>query len=87
MIALGRFWAVLPWPMRDRKKSLKYYREYQATEYFADNIEAHVYLGELLIQMGGDKNKAEAKGYLEKAAQSDDPYFRDRAKELLAKLK
>ena len=87
MIALGRFWAVLPWPMRDRKKSLNYYREYQATEYFADNIEAHVYLGELLIQMGGDKNKAEAKGYLEKAAQSDDPYFRDRAKELLAKLK
>jgi tetratricopeptide (TPR) repeat protein len=87
MIALGRFWAVLPWPMYDRKKSLKYYREYQATEYFADNIEAHVYLGELLIQMGGDKNKAEAKGYLEKAAQSDDPYFRDKAKELLAKIK
>ncbi|MGB9438471.1 MAG: tetratricopeptide repeat protein [Desulfobacterales bacterium] len=87
MIALGRFWAVLPWPMYDRKKSLKYYREYQSTEYFADNIEAHVYLGELLIQMGGDKNKAEAKGYLEKAAQSDDPYFRDKAKELLAKLK
>ena len=87
MIALGRFWAVLPWPMRDRKKSLKYYREYQATEYFADNAEAHVYLAELLIQMGGDKNKAEAKGYLKKAAQSDDPYFRDKAKELLAKLK
>jgi len=87
MIALGRFWAVLPWPMYDRKKSLKYYREYQATEYFADNIEAQVYLGELLIQMGGDKNKAEAKGYLEKAAQSDDPYFREKAKELLAKIK
>jgi tetratricopeptide (TPR) repeat protein len=87
MIALGRFWAVLPWPMYDRKKSLKYYREYQATEYFADNIEAHVYLGELLIQMGGDKKRAEAKGLLERAAQSDDPYFRDKAKELLAKLK
>ena len=86
MIALGRFWAVLPWPMYDRKKSLKYYREYQATEYFADNAEAHVYLGELLVQMGGDKNKAEAKGYLKKAAQSDDPYFRDKAKELSAKL-
>jgi tetratricopeptide (TPR) repeat protein len=86
MIALGRFWQVLPWPMRDRKKSLKYYREYQATKYFADNIEAHVYLGELLIQIGGKENKAEAKGYLEKAAKSDDPYFRDRAKELLKKL-
>jgi len=87
MIALGRFWQVLPWPMYDRKKSLQYYREYQATKYFADNIEVHVYLGELLIQMGGDKNKAEAKGYLEKAAKSDDPYFRDQALELLSKIK
>jgi tetratricopeptide (TPR) repeat protein len=87
MIALGRFWAVLPWPLYDRKKSLEYYKEYQATEYFADNMEAHVYLGELLIQMGGDKNKAEANVYLEKAAQSDDLYFRDRANELLAKIK
>ena len=87
MIALGRFWQVLPWPMRDRKKSLKYYREYQATKYFADNMEVHVYLGELLIQIGGKENKAEAKGLLEKAAQSEDPYFRDQAKELLAKLK
>jgi tetratricopeptide (TPR) repeat protein len=86
MIALGRFWQVLPWPMYDRKKSLRYYREYQATKYFADNMEAHVYLGELLIQIGGDKNKAEAKGYLEKAARSDDPYYRDQAKELLKKL-
>ena len=86
MLSLGRFWAVLPWPMRDRKKSLQYYREYQATPYFADNMEAYVYLGELLIQIGGDKNKAEAKGYLEKAAKSDDPYFRDMAKELLKKL-
>jgi tetratricopeptide (TPR) repeat protein len=87
MLSLGRFWAVLPWPMYDRKKSLKYYREYQSTEFFADNIEAHVYLGELLVQMGGDKNKSEAKGYLEKAAGSDDPYFKEKANELLAKLK
>ena len=86
MLSLGRFWAVLPWPLRDRKKSLKYYREYQATPYFADNIEAHVYLGELLMQIGGDKNKAEAKGYLEKAAASNDPYFRDMARDLLKKL-
>jgi tetratricopeptide (TPR) repeat protein len=86
MIALGRFWQVLPWPMRDRKKSLKYYREYQVTEYFADNIEVHVYLGELLVQIGGKENKAEAKGYLEKAANSDDAFYKERAKELLKKL-
>jgi tetratricopeptide (TPR) repeat protein len=86
MIALGRFWQVLPWPMHDRKKSLKYYREYQATRYFANNIEVHVYLGELLIQIGGDKNKVEAKGYLEKAANSDDAFYKERANELLKKL-
>ena len=86
MIALGRFWQVLPWPMRDRKKSLKYYREYQDTKYFADNMEVHVYLGELLIQIGGKDNKAEAKGYLEKAAKSDDAFYKERANELLKKL-
>jgi len=86
MIALGRFWQVLPWPMYDRKKSLKYYREYQATPYFADNIEVHVYLGELLIQIGGNDNKTEAKGYLEKAAKSDDAFYKERAKELIKKL-
>jgi len=86
MIALGRFWQVLPWPMRDRKKALKYYREYQGTQYFADNIEMHVYLGELLIQIGGKENKAEAKGYLEKTANSDDAFYKERAKELLKKL-
>ncbi len=86
MIALGRFWQVLPWPMRDRKKSLRYYREYQETPYFADNIEVHVYLGELLIQIGGDDNKAEARGYLEKAAKSDDAFYKERANELLKKI-
>ncbi len=86
MIALGRFWQVLPWPMRDRKKSLKYYKEYQTTEYFADNIEVHVYLGELLIQIGGKENKAEAKGYLEKAAKSDDAFYKERAMALLKKI-
>jgi tetratricopeptide (TPR) repeat protein len=86
MIALGRFWQVLPWPMRDRKKSLKYYREYQATPYFADNMEVHVYLGELLIQIGGKENKAEAQGYLEKAGNSTDAFYSERAKELLKKL-
>lgn len=86
MIALGRFWQVLPWPMYDRKKSLKYYREYQSTPYFADNMEVHVYLGELLIQIGGQENKAEAKGYLQKAANSDDVFYSERARELLKKL-
>jgi tetratricopeptide (TPR) repeat protein len=87
MISLGRFWAVLPWPMRDREKSLQYYREYQKTQWFATNTEAQLFLAEVLIQMGGKKKKAEAKGFVEKALQSDDPYFRDWAEDLSAKLK
>ena len=87
MISLGRFWAVLPWPLRDRKKSLAYYREYQQTKFFATNTEAQLFLAELLIQMGGDQNKAEAKEYLAKAVTSDDPYFKNWAQELQAKLK
>lgn len=87
MLSLGRFWAVLPWPLRDRKKSLAYYREYQETQYFATNTEAQLFLAELLIQMGGDKNKNEAKGYVEDGLKSDDPYFADWAKQMQAKLK
>jgi hypothetical protein len=37
--------------------------------------------------MGGDQNKAEAKGYVEKALQSEDPYFKDWAARLQADLK
>lgn len=86
MLSLGRFWSVLPWPMRDRKKALKYLREYQGTEYFATNMEAHIYLSEVLIGIGGDENKTEAKGYLEKALKSEDAYFRDEATRLLGEL-
>ncbi len=87
MLSLGRFWAVLPWPMRDRKKSLAYYREYQQTKHFATNTEAQLFVAELLIQIGGDDNTAEAKGYVETGLKSDDPYFSNWAKQLQAKLK
>ena len=87
MLSLGRFWAVLPWPLRDRKKSLAYYREYQATKYFSDNTEARLFLAELLIQIGGDDNKTEAKSYLRKGLMSDDLYFKNWAERLQAELK
>jgi tetratricopeptide (TPR) repeat protein len=87
MLSLGRFWAVLPWPLRDRDKSLAYYREYQETQFFATNTEAQLFLAELLIQIGGDENETEAKGYVENGLKSDDPYFIDWAKRMQAKLK
>jgi tetratricopeptide (TPR) repeat protein len=86
MLSLGRFWSVLPWPMRDRKKALAYLREYQTTPYFKGNHEAYIYLSEVLIGIGGDENKAEAKGLLEDALKSEDAYFRDQARTMLDKL-
>jgi len=87
MLSLGRFWAVLPWPLRDRKKSLAYYREYQETPYFATNTEAQLFLAELLIQIGGEQNRIEAQNYLAKGLKADDPYFKNWAQELKNKLK
>ena len=86
MLSLGRFWSVLPWPLRDRSKGLDYFREYQKAGYFDSNIEAHLFLAELLIQTGGDANQTEAKGYLEKAAQSPDTYFKNWATRLLSEI-
>lgn len=83
ILSLARFWAVLPWPLKDKKKSLKYYRELQGTQYFATSDDAPIFLAELLLDMGGSKNKAEAKQLLEKAAQNPDPYYGDWAKRLL----
>jgi len=83
ILSLGRFWAVLPWPLKDKKTSLKYYREFQQTPFFADNDEAHIFIAELLLDIGGSKNKAEAKKLLETASGADDPYFGDWAKRLL----
>jgi len=87
MLSLGRFWSVLPWPMRDRKKALEYYREFQSTPYFADNAEAKIFVAELLMKLKGEENKAEAQKLLTEAAQSDDPYFKNQADALLKEFK
>ncbi len=87
ILALGRFWAVLPWPMYNKKKSLAYYREYQETPFFQEGPEGKVYLAELLISLGGKANKAEAKQILEQAIQTDDPYFNNWAQRLLEKVR
>jgi hypothetical protein len=86
ILALGRFWAVIPWPFRDRRKALTYYREYQKTRYFAQNDEGKVYLAELLMELKGSENLKEAKMLLHEAAQSDERYFRDWSKRLLDEM-
>ena len=86
MLSLGRFWTVLPWPLHDRPKALTYFREYQKAGFFDANLEAHLFLSELLIKLGGEANQAEAKKYLEKASQSPDSYFKNWATRLLAEI-
>ena len=66
---------------------LKFHREYQKTQYFAEKDEWKVYLAELLLHLRGKENKAEAKALLEEVAQSDEKYFRDWAKRLLLDIK
>jgi tetratricopeptide (TPR) repeat protein len=85
LVGLGRFWAVLPWPLADKKKSLSYYRQYQASGHFGDEPEAVVYLAELLIDMGGKDNKAEARKILT-SLKTDNAYFKKTAMDLLAKV-
>lgn len=81
IIALGRFWYVLPWPYYNMKKSLAYLREYQRL--YPQDPEGQVYLAEVLIFMG---NKAEARALLVKAASSRRSSFSARAAAILAKL-
>jgi hypothetical protein len=90
IIALGRFWFVLPgFPlyMQDKDKSMEYFREFQKTKFYRDpeTVEFNVYFAELL--MGSRGTKDEAKALLEDVAKlSDDPYWNKKAKELLSKF-
>jgi tetratricopeptide (TPR) repeat protein len=88
ILSLGRFWTVLPWPLRDFDKAIKYLREYQATEYFDDSPpDGPIFLAELLLKIGKDKDKAEAKTLIGKALKSDEKYYSDWAKRLIKKYK
>ena len=86
MLSLGRFWAIVPWPFKDKKKALKFYREYQKTPYFNEKAEGKIYLAEVLLALKGKENKEEAKAMLQKASQSDEKYFIEWAERLLRKI-
>jgi hypothetical protein len=87
IIALGRFWQVLPWPLNDKDKSMEYYREFQQTKFYKhpDTVEFNVYFAELLME--SSKTKEEAKTLLEEVPKiSDDKYWNKKAKALLAEM-
>jgi hypothetical protein len=86
MLSLGRFWAVVPWPYKDKKKALRFYREYQRTQYFNEKAEGKIYLAEVLLASKGKENKEEAKALLKEASQSDEKYFMNWAERLMRKI-
>lgn len=86
MLSLGRFWSVLPWPMDDEDKALAYFREFQSAGFLDDSVEGQVYFAELLVDIGGRENEAEARQLLQSAAQSPEIYFSQWAERLLKEL-
>lgn len=81
MKALGRFWFVLPWPLQDRKLSVRYLREFQQA--FPEDPEGQVYLAETLMKTG---EKDAARTLLQQASASGDTYYADWARRLLSDL-
>ncbi len=81
MLAIGRFWHKLPFPMKNKRRAEKYYKERH--EYFPDDPEGLVYYAELLIDR---RKKKEAKPLLEKAIMGDEPFYSKLAKEMLEDL-
>lgn len=81
ILALGRFWQVVPFPFTDKDKALKLYREFQHTKYFADSVDGHIYLAELLKDegsslWGGNKNAKEVRNLLADVRRlTKDPYW------------
>jgi tetratricopeptide (TPR) repeat protein len=84
IIALGRFWFVLPWPLNDKKKALTFLREGQQTA--PDSIQVQLFLAEVLVDRRKETDTAEAKALLQKVAACDIQYYSDWAKRLLADM-
>lgn len=51
LLTLGRYWAQLPWPKRDRKKAVASLRA--ALQAHPENLRARLYLAEVLLAEGG----------------------------------
>ncbi len=89
IVALGRFWQVVPWPYTDKDKAMEYYREFQETEFFENprSVNARVWMAEILIERSGNRDKEEARELIEKALElTEDPYWEKEAGKLLEKL-
>ncbi len=88
ILYLARFWSVLPWPLKNLKKSDIYFKEYHSGGYFESSIfkyEAMIYYAEMLNDY--DNKNPKIKSLLENALNSPSPYFKNWAQRLLDQRK
>ncbi len=78
--ALGRYWTVLPWPLRDRNLGIKYLREYYNRH--KNDAEGRVYLAEALLGRDDGNDKAEAKKLLSPVRNSNNAFYKNYANRL-----
>ena len=78
--ALGRYWSVLPWPLRDRDLGVKYLSEYNSKH--PNDVEGRVYLAEVLLGRDDKGDKDKAKKLLTPVRNSKNKFYKDYANRL-----
>lgn len=78
--ALGRYWSVLPWPLRDRDQGIKYLSEYNAKH--PNDAEGRVYLAEVLLGRDDKGDKEKAKALLSPVRTSKNKFYNNYANRL-----
>lgn len=87
IVALGHFYGVLPWPMRDKKRSLGYFEECEREGFLTPanpqyEMAMHYYTEQLMVMKKYDR----ARPMLEKLAKSEKKLFREEAEKYLKKI-
>lgn len=83
IMALGRFWYVLPWPLNNKTKAMSYLRELQRLN--PSLQEGKLYLAEALLDSKKPKDREEGIALLNAVMQGEHKIYRVMAKDLLVK--
>lgn len=89
ILGMARFYQIMPWPVKDNKKSLGYYQEFERLGYLRTDPDRDLALNnyiELMIDMGGAANKAKAKVMLQELNKSESALYRQNAQKLAKSL-
>jgi len=73
ILSLGRYWTVLPWPLADVKKGMKYLQEFRKA--YPDNCEGQIYMVEGLLRRDDKGDEEEAKKILQTTRQCKEKFY------------